>query len=174
MVKSVYTRSIVLLFVTLLSSAALYSSLNQKETIVYIDVNEVYQKFTLKQEYTVELEKLDALRKAEVDSIQILIQQELIQLQTVNNKSENEISKKRIDIYTSRVNQIKEERERMIAYYDDDIWKKVNKLVEEYAVANEIDVLFGATGNGNLMYGNPEKDMTKEFIEYLNSSYESL
>ncbi|MEM7104341.1 MAG: OmpH family outer membrane protein [Bacteroidota bacterium] len=58
--------------------------------------------------------------------------------------------------------------------YMTSIWKQINEYVEAYGEEFQYDYIFGAMGNGNLMYGNREKDLTEEVLKFINEKYEGI
>jgi outer membrane protein len=48
------------------------------------------------------------------------------------------------------------------------IWEKINQKVNEYGKEQGYDYIFGAKGDGSIMYASDEKDITKEVIAYIN------
>ena len=176
MVKSFNNRKLIkyLLVLTVLLGSFVFAIRSYKKKIGFVDVNAVYQDYSLRSEYANELEKLDVHRSMEVDSLQIVIQSGYLAAASIKNESEAELAQKKIKIYYQRLEQIAQERQRMLEYYDGDIWSKINKHVENFAVLNKIDLLYGATGNGNLMYGNPDLDYTKALSNYIHTLDENI
>lgn len=56
--------------------------------------------------------------------------------------------------------------------YTEDIWKFINDSVVKYGKENNYDYIFGATGDGGLMYATESKDVTTEITEYVNAHYD--
>lgn len=56
--------------------------------------------------------------------------------------------------------------------YTADVWKRINEYVSAYGEEHGYDFIFGATGDGNLMYARQARDVTNEVIEYINRKYE--
>lgn len=55
--------------------------------------------------------------------------------------------------------------------YTTDIWKYINEEVSNYGDENGYDYIFGASGNGSLMFADSTHDITQEFVQYLNEKY---
>ncbi|MBT1708772.1 OmpH family outer membrane protein [Fulvivirgaceae bacterium PWU5] len=56
--------------------------------------------------------------------------------------------------------------------YTADIWRKINQHVSEFGKENGYDFIFGATGDGNLMFAGDAYDVTDDIIDYINQKYE--
>lgn len=73
--------------------------------------------------------------------------------------------------YASVVNNQAQEEEKKLT---DEVVNQVNAFVEEYAKKKGYDIVFGAEGSGNIMYGNKGFDLTDEIINKLNEEYKEL
>lgn len=52
------------------------------------------------------------------------------------------------------------------------IWKRINIYAKEFSEKKDYDFLLMANSGGNLLYMRPDKDVTIEFLQYINSKYE--
>jgi outer membrane protein len=75
------------------------------------------------------------------------------------------------DILDEQVYSLKLQEEERSARYTADIWRFINESISEYGKEHDYDYIMGATGNGSLMYANPEKDITSKIIKYCNDRY---
>ena len=57
------------------------------------------------------------------------------------------------------------------AKYTADIWKRINEYVSAYGEEHGYDFIFGASGDGSLMYAREGCDITDEVIGYVNRKY---
>jgi outer membrane protein len=93
--------------------------------------------------------KLDSLRQLAVENPKLLEQYD--QLATTFQLREQELSQQ----YTS------------------DIWKRINEYVSDYGKEHGYSFIFGASGNGNLMYAGEANDVTDQVIVYINDRYKT-
>lgn len=56
--------------------------------------------------------------------------------------------------------------------YTADIWRQINESVSAYGSEHGYDFIFGASGDGNLMYARTANDITDDVIRYINRKYE--
>lgn len=56
--------------------------------------------------------------------------------------------------------------------YTGDLWKDINLHLAVFGKEQGYDFIFGATGNGTIMFANDAHDATREVIEYINTKYE--
>lgn len=64
----------------------------------------------------------------------------------------------------------------MGAYFSNEVsqqvWNRINDYMQLYGKQNNFAIVLGTQGNGNIMYGNKEYNITDAFIEYANKKYE--
>jgi outer membrane protein len=56
--------------------------------------------------------------------------------------------------------------------YTADLWKQINEYIKAYGDENNYDFIFGASGNGSLMYATESKNITQDIVSYINKRYE--
>ena len=47
-----------------------------------------------------------------------------------------------------------------------------NQYIKDYGIQNNYILIFGVSGQGNIMYANDGLDATEEVIEYVNKRYQ--
>ncbi len=150
-----------------------------KTDLVYVDVNKLIEGYKrTKVERKVFKKKTDVL-KANVDSLIVSWQNELKSYEKERAKmSKKEIELKQ-ELLTNKQNQlnnyqqavqkqIQEEDQKMTQTVVNDI----NDYVKEYGKNKGYPIIFGAGGNGNIMYAEDASDLTQEVLEGLNAHYE--
>lgn len=55
---------------------------------------------------------------------------------------------------------------------NDQVWKRLNPLVDEYGRGNGYRLIIGANGMGSVLYNDEYYDRTKEVIDFVNKKYE--
>lgn len=53
------------------------------------------------------------------------------------------------------------------------VWERLNPLMQEYGKEHDLQLLVGATGTGNVLYGSKAADVTEELTRYINSHFEN-
>jgi outer membrane protein len=104
--------------------------------------------------------KLDGLRMANkkiLDSLTLLVQSGRSDL---------------TDRFDERAQAFSIQEKQLSDQYTAEIWKFINDSVKEYGSANGYDYIFGATGDGSLMYAKEGKDLSGEIIEFANARYQ--
>ena len=73
--------------------------------------------------------------------------------------------------YTYKETEFQKENQRASNEYYTKIMSRINQYVEEFGKEKRYAIIFGANGQGNIMYAEDSKDITKEVLEYVNSRY---
>ena len=51
-------------------------------------------------------------------------------------------------------------------------WERLNNYLEEFGKQQNVHLIFGIQGSGNIMYADESFDLTAEAIEFSNAKYE--
>jgi outer membrane protein len=148
-----------LLIVNIIALAAVgyYAFAGRTTRTAFIINQRVFSEFIGKQELEKKLNQLRAADNKSIDSLSALMQQthEPSLLQT----------------YQESISLIKMNEQQLSETYTADIWKQINQSVNEYGKQHGYDFIFGAAGNGSLMYGNESSDVTADVILFINKKY---
>jgi outer membrane protein len=174
--KLKYTWSIInsLLIICLLIGYS-FSFLNEKNSVVFIDNIKAFKEFNMtrdlgklnEERFTPELRNYDSL----VNKMSIIEKG----LKVKDKKLSSDENEKYVDI--RRKLSIKEkELENIRVYVKNDInkkvWTRLNAYIKEFGEDKKVELIIGAQGSGNIMYGDSKIDYTEEFIKYANFKYE--
>lgn len=160
------------ILVTALAIPALFMmSFKNTKKVGYITTLKVFEEFKLKKELESEFKKVQIARQTYLDSLKLNLQSLGMRLEK-NHDNETIV---RFDeakkMYLMKERQFTEENENVYNSYTEQIWKQLNQYMEDYGKENKYDYLFGASGQGNIMYASEGEDVTKEIIEYVNNKY---
>jgi len=73
--------------------------------------------------------------------------------------------------YQQNLRQSSQNYQQLSEKYTSDIWKHINGEVANFGREKGYDYIFGASGNGSLMYADSLNDITGDVIKYLNEKY---
>jgi len=73
--------------------------------------------------------------------------------------------------YLMKQKSFEEDNQLLTQNYDGQIWKQINQYVKDYGKGKEYELIIGSAGNGSVMYSLDKLNITKEVLEYINSSY---
>ena len=142
--------------------------------IAYVDSELVFNEFKLKKELEQDLEKIKSGKLAALDSIKFDLQ--LKYSAAANTKNEKEMLEYKMyeQQYFLKEKQYNNEYDIQAAQYTKEIWKQLNQYVNEFGVENGYTYIYGLRGDGELMYGKPDKNISKELIQAINQKYEGI
>jgi len=56
---------------------------------------------------------------------------------------------------------------------NEQVWKRLNPLIDQYGKEKDFRLIIGANGMGSVLYNDDYYDRTAELIEYVNKKYEA-
>ena len=162
----------------LLGCIATFFMTRSKSDLVYVDINELVEGYDrTKVERKAFDEKANTLR-ANVDSLMVNWQHELQSYEKERggmSKKELQLKQELLQNKQQQINnyqqaiqkQIQEEDQKMTQTVINDI----NDYVKEYGENNGYRIIFGAGGNGNIMYAEDGAGLTGEILIGLNKQF---
>jgi len=165
--------------VALLAAVATFFYTQSSSDLVYVDVNEMLEGYKRTKIVRGEFEKKAATMKANVDSLMTGWQDEL----KAYEKERSKLSKKELDLKQELLSN----KQQQIGNYQQAIQKQlaeedkkatqtvvndINDFVKEYGKKKGYKIIFGAVGNGNVMYADEATNLTPKLIELLNAEFE--
>lgn len=164
------------LVIVVLAAAVVYLLLkNCSEKNAWVDVKKIYNDFSLKQELEKKYKQVETERKNILDSLELdlnIMARELNKIKLSDAQiKEFELQKER---YLYKKQQFTQENEQTQQTYNEQILTQLNQYVKDYCKTKDYDFVFGADGNGSLMYSKETKEITAEVIVYINNKYKGL
>lgn len=152
--------------ISCLLTGIVYNSI-PKTAFVYN--HQLFEKFEGRKELEHRLEQGANLRKATLDSLSLQIQQ--IQLVAQSDKA----LASRLRTLQQQYAQLNQEHQmtyqQQSLEYTESIWKQISQYTIEYGEEHGYDYVFGIAGQGSLMYGKVQYNITDDVIQYINSKY---
>lgn len=144
-------------------TAGVFYLTSKKESIAYVDNVKLFNGFNMTNDIKVIEEKKIKDKSLKLDSIYRILQKE---------KNQETDQAKRLIIQLNRGQQ---ELEQIQNNYKNnltqDVWNRLNEYIGEYAKTNNIEMILGTSGNGNVMYSENQRDITDFILEFSNSKY---
>lgn len=151
---------IVIFVVAILATAMVYLHTDENTSSnAFIYNQKVFQQF--RGTIVVE-EKMRAVEQADkkiTDSLQYLIERNRYNLDLIANLE-------------GQLRTIRSKHQQMSEQFTSEVWKYINDGVVEYGQLNKYEFIYGASGNGNLMYAAEKNDITQDVVQFLNAKYE--
>lgn len=148
--------------VVLLGGFIFFQQISDDKELVYFDSQEVFENFNMTRELYATGNKEIKLRQNKIDSLYSRLNQSIT---TIPKDSltrllimENESLKEFNQTFTSNES-LK-------------IWARINSYANEFVEESNYRVVIGTMNNSMLIYGKEQRNVTKEFLDYINKKYE--
>lgn len=163
--KSLFIFTLVIASLSLISTVyqAVYS-----DNIAYVNLSRVFNEFKLTKELNQKLTKTTQVRKVILDSLELELRLAYDQIKGGDPTPEF-IQKQRT--YEFKQQTFAEQNQQQADEYDKQIWTQLNTYITDYSKEHQLDILLGSRGDGALMYGSPQKEVTEEVIQYVNQHF---
>lgn len=148
--------------------------INPKNKIAYVDRTKLFQKFEMKNDLSKDFEIIERRNIKEVDSLNRKLEQitEKLKLAGQDFDKEELMEYNRLRNYiaehTKQLELAQQERSLEITQQ---IWNRLNQYIDEFGKENGYDIIFGAAGEGNIMYGRDKLNISEEVLNYVNRKY---
>jgi outer membrane protein len=144
-----------------------------KDKSGYIDNNKLYIGFKGTIELEQKLKESNNSEKLVIDSLnKVIIAVE--NLFKSKNPTIEEISTyKKLMTYTDSLKYVYQSNLKTVNNkISIQVWNTLNEYILEYGKKNNYMYIYGASGNGNLMYASDKKDITNDVIKFVNKKYD--
>jgi outer membrane protein len=145
-----------------------------KEKTAYVDIKALYEGFDMKKELSDKLTRVQTARSKILDSLEMELK---ILSQRINLKKTDEdmaVFNVKRESFFSKKQQFEEDNQATVADYDAKILKQLNQYIEDYGKLNSYTYIYGSSGNGELLYGDKNKEITKDLIGFVNGKYKGM
>ena len=151
----------------------------QLTNLVYVDVYKLLESYKRTEIVRSEFEKKAKTLQSNVDSLILGWQEDL----KTYEKERSKMTKKEISLKQELLNN----KQQQISSYQQAIQKQIqeedkkatqtvindiNDYVKEYGKKKGYEIIFGASGSGNIMYADEGTDLTEKILEGLNNEFE--
>lgn len=141
-----------------------FYSASKKEELAYIDNIRLFNGFNMTRDIkAIEEVKINEKVK-ELDSLYVTFQS--------SKDKENLVLKNLQQQIALKSKSLQEFQDNYSHNLSNSVWERLNEYIKEYAEDNHLKIVFGTSGNGNIMYAHDSKDITNQILEYSNKKYE--
>jgi outer membrane protein len=143
----------------------LYTNLT-KSKVVYVDNIQLFSEFKMKKELEKKYKEVESIRKSILDSIYNEIRIK-VEVKDANSESIDLLKKE----FLLKKETYERENSETMTQYNEQIWNQLNEYTKQYGKENNYEFIFGASGQGVLMYAEDSKNITADLLEYVNIKY---
>lgn len=143
-----------------------------RSSLIYIDNISVFKEFDLTKE--LEQNKTDLVTKR----IQVLVNLENnmdeIKTKLEETPNDKDLINKFSDLSEEHYllqQKFDKENKEITSRYEKEIWIQLNQYIKDYGKNKKCKIIFGVSGQGNIMYTKDGLDKTEEIIDYVNKRY---
>lgn len=165
--------AIVIAFVALFFAGFSWWKSSANGKIAFVQMDELYNSFAMKQQLETKLKNTQQARKFIVDSLALemqQMQQEFSRLTKIDS-ADLRVYNTRQHYFYQQKQQFEEDNQTLAKQYTDQIWGQINQYTNDFGKANGYQYIFGAAGDGVLMYASDAQDITVAVKEYINERY---
>lgn len=150
--------------ICIIATATSLFYINSKlNNIIVIDVIKVVNEFKLKKDLEAAVEPKLAMLKNKVDSMSAVMDYII-----KNNKENAEAVKQEYQYWQQKAYEAYETSNTSI---NEQVWKRLNPLIDEWGKKNNYRIIIGANGMGTILYNQDAVDKSTELIQFINSNY---
>ena len=159
--------------ITYLVLTALSTDSNGKE--VYVVTGELHQNFDYQKELNEEYLLFKSTKEEEVKKFAESLNMLKVKIES-QDYSEQELYDYQVGLNRLQIAQqdLNQELTNLNGEYNAKIWEKLNVFVKSYGNENDCSIIFGADGDGNIMYAKDMLNVTEEVTIYCNQKYKGI
>lgn len=161
-------RNINILLIALLMISC---SENHEQDFGYVNNAQLYSNFQLTKDLSKDYDKVFESRKTVLDSMEIKLAGLSKALELGKDKEEVRQYARLEEEYVVKKRQLEEENQLLNQKYQNQILTQLNDYLKDFGKSKNLKILFGTTGNGEIMYADSTIDYTKEAVEFINKKY---
>lgn len=165
----------ILIFTNLFSLiAVVYLLIDPKEEkSAYFLSASVYNEFDYKKELELDLETSHNTMQQNLDSMERDLRQSMLLAQTVQpTQDELIVLQRKQNTYIEYRDLVETDYQQKVEEYYGLIWDRINGYVKDFGQQQGYQYIFGANGDGSIMYADASSDITEEVIVYINQRYQ--
>jgi outer membrane protein len=146
----------------------------------YIEIKKVFNGFQMKTELEAKYTQTQKGRDKILDSLSFNLKLMSKHLNEQKN-AKADISKDELyqfeynrEEYLKLKNQYQQDNAALSQKYDEQILAQLTQYVMEFGKKNNYDIIFGADGNGSLMYSKDAYNISDQIIVFINNKYRGI
>lgn len=163
--------SIVLVVIGLLLAFLLYQHFfSVHDKVGYVVSVKLYEKYEGKIEIEKKIMKTQTQSKLFYDSLQLELQ--YLQKAVEQGNADKSTLEQKYEKYGSMYRVYQSTNQEEMEKFNKQIWNQINEYVKQYGKENGYSFIYGATGDGGIMYADSKSDITDDVLKYINKKYE--
>lgn len=149
------------------STALFFIMQHQEKKIAVVDAVKLFNEYKMKTELEAKVSQRLQYIGHVTDSLK-----NLLQAQSKDASVSKEDLQKVYAQYMQVQNQFDAEYQETNSQINEQVWKRLNPLIDEYSKEQGLRMVIGANGMGTVLYNDDYYDHTASLIKYVNEKYE--
>lgn len=165
--KNTFYRSIILsVIISILSSGLVYVLLsNQNRKTAVVDAIKLFNQYNMKKE-------LEAKEKVRLEAMSKVLDSMTNQIKLAQASKDEQGAKELFNRFSILKQQLRDEYNQSNQLINQEVWKRLNPLIEDFGKKKKLHLIIGANGMGSVLYNDEYYDLTPELVNYVNKQYE--
>lgn len=154
-----------------LSIACIVMTFNQKQKIVFVNIESVYDEFTMKKELESKFENVTSMRQQILDSLKLelnILSKSITSKDQVDRIKDFQLKRQE---YALKEQNFTESTQQTNEQYKSQIWKQLSQYIMQFGKKNHYKYILGFENKSSILYGDEAEDVTKELSVYVNECY---
>lgn len=143
----------------------------RKQKIVFVNIETVYDEFSMKKELESKFENVTNMRQQILDSLKLELN---ILSKSITSKNDvekiNAFQVKRQQ-YALKEQSFTESTAQTNDQYKEQIWKQLSQYIKQFGKKNNYTYMLGFENKSSILYGDEAEDVTTELSAYVNEAY---
>jgi outer membrane protein len=135
--------------------------------IAVVDAIKLFNSFKMKQELEAQSGGLLSNLGHQADSLK----SDLAAKSKIKDFPKTELEKLYVEFRNAQ-GQLEQTYQQTNQGINEEVWKRLNPMIDEYGKENGFRLIIGANGMGSVLYNDDYYDRTKEVIDFVNRKYE--
>ncbi|HBG70607.1 MAG: hypothetical protein A2W93_09710 [Bacteroidetes bacterium GWF2_43_63] len=163
-------------FLSLVTAIFVLVTYQSPQRVAYVNISKVIKEFELSKTYQADIEANVSKQKVFLDSMTVELSTVISELNKSSNGSASfKLIEARRDSLYSRIQYLDKafanNNQEMLNKYNEEVFTQINQYVEEYGKQRNYSLILGAKGDGTIMFGSEEIDITDEIVVFINQAY---
>jgi outer membrane protein len=147
--------------------------------IAYIELKKVFDGFHMKAELETKYKEVEKQKNKILDSLSFklkIMSKHFNEIEDKTKIDKNELEQfgYRKEEFMGLQKQYQEENAVLSRKYDGQILERLTQYVIEFGKLHHYDIIFGAEGNGTLMYAREGINVSEDVIKFVNNKYKGI
>lgn len=145
--------------------------ISRKQKIVFVNIETVYDGFTMKKELESKFDNVTHLRQQILDSMKLQLSMLSQQITSKEDAEKIRVFQLKRQEYALKEQNFTESTQETNEQYKNQIWKQLSQYVTEFGKKNSYQYILGFENKSAVLYGDAAEDVTTELGKYVNEAY---